>query len=375
MTSPDTQLLKDLWWTGVNAVRGFTAVQNELVQNSGPKPDLIIAVGKAAGDMALGARAHYQVPIPTIVATKYDHVSDELATLSNCQIFESAHPIPDENSLASGNALLQAVRDLGSSDKLLLLVSGGASSLVEVLQPGIDLSDLATLNQGFMAQGLDIHEINAERKKISLVKAGQLLEAFTGKSARVIAISDVEGDSIDVIGSGIGAYHGDESTVSIIVSGSNEVARKAIADAAASKNVKLIANQENLYGDAQKVADDVFQIIDDGAAGLYIFGGEPTCLLPDNPGRGGRNQHLGLLLAEKIRMRNDLTILVAGTDGSDGPTQDAGALVDGQTVADNITEYLLGADAGSYLAKRDALFTTGPTGTNVMDIMLVWKTA
>lgn len=374
MTSTDTHFLKELWWAGVDAVRGNTAVQNELASNPVSKPDLIIAVGKAAGDMALGARAHYDEPIPTIVATKYDHVSQELSALPNCTIYESAHPIPDENSLLAGQVVLQAIQTMGSTDQLLLLVSGGASSLVEVLQSGINLSDLAKLNQGFMAQGLDIHQINTERKKISRVKAGQLLQAFSGKSARVVAISDVEGDSIDVIGSGIGAYHGPNSNISITISGSNKVAREAIAKSARTQGLSIIANQETLYGDAAKVADGVFHGIEKGPAGLYIFGGEPTCILPDNPGRGGRNQHLGLLLADMIRDRNDLTILVAGTDGSDGPTKDAGAFVDGQTVIDDITNYVQGADAGSYLSERDALFTTGPTGTNVMDVMLVWKT-
>lgn len=375
MTSNDTQFLENLWWTGVDAVKGFSAVQNELDSNPGARPDLIIAVGKAAGDMALGARAHYHKPIATIVATKYDHVSSELAALSECSIFESAHPIPDENSLAAGSAVLEAVRALGQNDQLLLLVSGGASSLVEVLQPGTDLSDLAALNQGFMAQGLDIHQINSERKKISRVKSGQLLEAFSGKAARVIAISDVEGDSIDVIGSGIGAYHGSSSNISITISGSNKVARAAIANSANAQGLSIIANEENLYGDASEVGATIFKIVDSGPAGLYIFGGEPTCILPANPGRGGRNQHLGLVLADMIRNRNDLTILVAGTDGSDGPTQDAGALVDGQTVTENIGKYLTSADAGSYLEKHNALFKTGPTGTNVMDVMLVWKTA
>lgn len=374
MTNQDTQFLKDLWWVGVNAVKGFAVVGNELAENSGYTPDLIVAVGKAAGDMALGARACFQTPISTIVATKYDHVSESLVTLSNCKIFESAHPIPDENSLISGNEILDAVRSMGPKDSLLLLVSGGASSLVEVLQPGINLGDLAALNKGFMAQGLDIHQINSERKKISRVKAGQLLGAFSGKNARVIAISDVEGDSIDVIGSGIGAYHGNNPDVTIKVSGSNEVARMAIADAAKARNHAIIANQECLYGDAEKVAREIFETIDDGPNGLYIFGGEPTCVLPENPGRGGRNQHLGLLLAQMIRAREDLIILVAGTDGSDGPTQDAGAIIDGRTAIDDVSSYLLSADAGSYLAKRDALFTTGPTGTNVMDIMLIWKT-
>ncbi len=375
MIQSDAQILQKLWWSGVEAVRGYAAVQRELAANVDTMPDLIVAVGKAAGDMALGARESLGQSVPTIVATKYEHASDALKQLDNCTIYESAHPIPDENSLQAGSAVLHAIQTMEPDGALLLLVSGGASSLVEVLQPDLHLKDLALLNKGFMAQGLDIHQINAERKKISKVKAGQLLDAFNGKTAKVIAISDVEGDSIDVIGSGIGAYHGENPNISISIAASNEVARHAIQQLAGALDIPVIENAENLYGDATEVADRVFDSINQGPAGLHIFGGEPTCLLPENPGRGGRNQHLALMLANLIRGRNDLSILVAGTDGTDGPTGDAGGLVTGQTVEGDISEFLQSADSGSYLDQRGALFTTGPTGTNVMDIMLVLKSA
>ena len=375
MIQSDKQIMENLWWSGVEAVRGYAAVQKIMTEHAGGVPDLIIAVGKAAGDMALGARDALGQAVPTIVATKYEHASNALKDLVNCRIYESAHPIPDENSLKAGNAILKAVQELEPTSSLLLLVSGGASSLVEVLQPELDLNDLARLNEGFMAQGLDIHQINAERKKISKIKAGQLLEAFKGASAQVIAVSDVEGDNIDVIGSGIGAYHGDNPNITVSIAASNQVARQAIQSAAIALDLTIIENTEILYGDVAEVADRVFDIVGDGPNGLYIFGGEPTCVLPDRPGRGGRNQHLALYLANLIRGRNNLSILVAGTDGTDGPTGDAGGLVDGDTVQTDITAYLQNADSGSYLDQRDALFTTGPTGTNVMDIMLVLKTA
>lgn len=365
------ELLKKLWWAGVNAVRGFEAVQSAL---SDEAPNFIIAIGKAASDMALGARAKFDAPIPTIVATKYDHASDALRRLEKCQIIEAAHPVPDENSLAAGTIVLDAVKAMGKDERLLLLVSGGASSLVEVLQPSMTLDGLIAANKGFLAQGLDIHAINAERKKLSQIKAGQLLQNFSGTSAHVIAISDVEGDSIDVIGSGIGAYDGANPNIKITIAGSNKVARQEIANAAKAQNVSIITNEESLYGNVDTAAARIIGIIEKGPKGLYVFGGEPTIQLPQNPGRGGRNQHLALLLADKIKGHSDCTILVAGTDGTDGPTGDAGGLIDGHTVQDNIQSYFNNADTGSYLAKRDALFTTGPTGTNVMDIVLVLKT-
>lgn len=369
-------LLETLWWNGVNQVRGFHAVSNALKsQKEHEAPDLIIAVGKAAGDMALGARHFYEREIPTIIATKYDHVSDELNILSSCTILQSAHPIPDENSLASGAHLLHAVRTMPSNAKLLLLVSGGASALVEVLREGVDLPSLMAKNRSFMADGLTIGQINAERKKISKIKAGQLLEAFTGASANVIAISDVEGDRIDVIGSGIGAYNGKDNKAKITIAASNAVARAGVEEAAKAQSIQVICNLENLYGSAEQAAFDIMNALTDGPSGLYIFGGEPTVELPENPGEGGRNQHLALLLADKISGRKDIVILVAGTDGSDGPTRAAGGIVDGDTVTSSaeIAPYLKAADAGTYLKNHGALFTSGPTGTNVMDLVIALK--
>jgi len=106
--------------------------------------------------------------------------------------------------------------------------------------------------------------------------------------------------------------------------------------------------------------------------GVYIWGGEPTITLPARPGNGGRNQSLGLALAKEIAGTDKITILVAGTDGSDGPTQAAGAIVDGSTFrhADEAQRALDAANAGDYLEEVGALFVTGPTGTNVMDLVI-----
>lgn len=376
MTDNPAAILEELWWQGVNAVRGFSAVTASLSDRTIAQPDMIIAVGKAAGDMALGAREHFKASIPTLVVTKYDHTSDELAGLSNCEIIEAAHPVPDQNSLNGGARVLEAVQNMAADQNLLLLVSGGASALVEVLEEGHTLDSLKALNKGFLADGLSIGEINAERRKISRIKGGRLLDAFNGKSAHVIAISDVEGDSIDVIASGIGAYHGGGNHIDIKIAASNAVARQTIEKAAQDKNIDVQRNEECLYGHAEDIAEKLLGKIQHGPAGLCIFGGEPTVELPDNPGRGGRNQHLALLLADKIKTRDDLHILIAGTDGTDGPTAEAGAIIDGSTVkaGDDTARYLRAADAGTYLNERGALLTTGPTGTNVMDIVLVLKT-
>jgi len=118
------------------------------------------------------------------------------------------------------------------------------------------------------------------------------------------------------------------------------------------------------------LAPEVGKRIRDMGKGVLILGGEPTVVLPPNPGRGGRNQALALALAGEIAGIDGLTVLVAGTDGSDGPTQAAGGVVDGATWGPGAAEALERADSGTFLERRGGLVTTGPTGTNVMDLLV-----
>jgi len=126
------------------------------------------------------------------------------------------------------------------------------------------------------------------------------------------------------------------------------------------------------------LADYFSEFLDNCEKGLHIWGGESSVQLPENPGRGGRNQQLALLMADKIKNK-DIIFLSAGTDGTDGPTNDAGGLVDGDTIiigtSNNLDHktYIKNADSGNYLEKSDSLVTTGPTGTNVMDLILAIK--
>ena len=149
-------------------------------------------------------------------------------------------------------------------------------------------------------------------------------------------------------------------------------ARAAAATKAQSLGVSVHGNAETLYDDVAAAALLMTRTLPT-APGLMIWGGEPTVVLPPDPGQGGRNQALALHLAREIRGRADLSVLVAGTDGSDGPTTAAGGLVDGRTWDDSATAFLHAADSGSYLASRDARFTSRPTGTNVMDLALALR--
>lgn len=365
-TDPRAQLAQ-LWQTGVDAVRGDRCVAAALRAQSPAKPDAIIAVGKAAGAMAAAAYAHFGPDIPGLIVTKYGHL-DGITLPPAAQTHEAAHPVPDANSLAAGDALINQVIDMAPDSHLLFLISGGASALAEVPVAGLTLADVTEDNARLLSQGLDIHAMNHHRITRSQIKGGKLLSRFPGAKLTVLAMSDVEGDDVGIIGSGLGAVPDTltaDSATHIVAS--NAIARAAIADVATGLAIQT--NTETLYADVATTAATIAQMLT--KPGLYIFGGEPTVVLPDTPGRGGRNQALALLLARHLQNRPGVTALVAGTDGTDGPTDDAGGFSDHTLWGDRASDALTRADAGTYLAAHDALFTCGPTGTNVMDIALV----
>ena len=227
-------LLEQIWWAGVDRVKGYECVLEVLAQQPDFRPTHVAAVGKAASSMMRAALDQCGKDLPALMVTKYDHSDKGLEQYSNLTVIESAHPVPDENSLKGGEALLDFVSKAPGDAVLLLLVSGGASALAESLPQDMSLADLQALNQQMLADGLDIHAINSRRKEISHIKAGKLLARFRGQSARVFAISDVEGDSIEVIGSGIGQLPQialcDDMETQIIAS--NAIARNACEGAA-----------------------------------------------------------------------------------------------------------------------------------------------
>ncbi|QBF31109.1 glycerate kinase [Thalassococcus sp. S3] len=361
--------LTHLWRTGVEAVLGDQAVATALKDET-ESPDQILAVGKAAAAMARAALSRFP-QVPCLVVTKDGHGA---GLPDGVEVIEAAHPVPNARSLEGGAALCAAVEEMPEGSQLLLLVSGGASSLAECLRPGLDLPDLAALNDRLLSGGLDIGAMNAERRKISRIKGGGLLSHFKGKHVTVLALSDVPRDEVEVIGSGIGAAPDDPGfSYQCKIVACNAIARDSAARAAEDMGLTVQHNEETLYDSVEALAQSLGPMIREMPVGVAIFGGEPTVTLPPSPGRGGRNQALALALAREIEGRDDLMVLVAGTDGTDGPTEAAGGLVDGAIWTDGAEEALARADSGSYLATRDALFVTGPTGTNVMDLAIVLR--
>ena len=375
MTNTNHKTLKQLFNVGVEAVSGACSVLNHFALNEIPRPNAILSVGKAACSMYQGIPDEFKDGVETLIVTKDNHTPVELMNIKRLRVIESSHPIPSQKSLDAGLEVLNFVSGLPTEARLLLLVSGGASALVEVLKDDFSLNQMAALTDDCLSKGMDIATINNKRADYSLVKQGGLLSNFSGCHVDVLAISHVETDDINIIGSGIGAAVSPKSTYHSHIVASNKLARNTLVKHAEKLGVPIVINDETLYGDFIQVAKTINQTVSTGPKGLYVFGGEPTVKLPENPGTGGRNQALALLLAKYFSGNDNITCLVAGTDGTDGPTNAAGAIIDGNTYNSPEADIALTkANSGEYLDKENSLLITGPTGTNVMDIALILKT-
>ncbi len=372
MANTIRQDLQTMFAAGVDAVSGFSATGKAVAHMADFQPDQIVAVGKAASGMCAGALDALAEPCPALLITKYQHTDQSMHDHPQVTVMEAAHPVPDEQSLAAGKAALDTVSGMPSGSRLLLLVSGGTSALAESLPVDMSLSQWQALTSEMLAAGFNIGQINTRRKETSLIKDGKLLAAFKGAEVRVLAISDVEGDDISVIGSGTGDTYRTSAAASVTLIGTNQVARDAVEAQAKAMGLTVKTNRECMYQDVNELAANLADELLEASPGVYIFGGEPTVELPENPGSGGRNQALALRLAKCIRGRQDIHILVAGTDGSDGPTDAAGGIVDGKTATDVTAarDALQRADAGTYLRNCGDIFITGPTNTNVMDLAI-----
>ncbi len=340
----------------------------------------IAAVGKAASSMALGAHDALGGRVRhTLVITREGHASQELLAHANCELLESAHPVPDERSLIAGTRLLKWVDELPPTAAPLFLISGGASSLVEVLAEGATLQQLLRLNVEGLAAGIPIGELNARRLALSRIKGGRLAAHLGGRTAHALFISDVPGDDPRVIGSGImgPAAAGDEVQRTIVASADDAVA--AVAAEAQRRGLSVHAGAARFDGPATRLAARFAHELRLLPAEVFVWAGESTVQLPLAPGQGGRNQHLALAAAKLIAGQSDLLLLAAGTDGTDGVTPDAGALVDADSCARialaglDPDSCLQQADSGTALAASGDLLHTGPTGTNVGDLVVGLK--
>lgn len=370
------RILLELFDAGLRAVHGRDAVARALREHGGPVT--VMAIGKAASSMALGAHDALGPAIDaTLVITKDGHVDPAVAQLPGTTILESAHPIPDERSLVAGAELQRWVERCDAGSHPVFLVSGGSSSLVESLRAGHTLADLRALNEQGLAAGLDIAALNSRRAALSKLKQGGVARLLDGRHATALFISDVPGDDPAVIGSGLLGRDGDRpDQVLRIVVASVDVAVNRIVQAAQASGLSLDARSHRFDGTAEDVAHEFVDALRSTTADGLVWGGESTVRLPGRHGHGGRNSHLALAAARLLRPQEGLTILAAGTDGTDGPTDDAGALVDGGTLdraelaGCDVERAFREFDSGTALECAEDLVHTGPTGTNVGDLLV-----
>jgi hydroxypyruvate reductase len=398
--------LLSLFEAAVAAVNGRTRVSAALREQPFGEAVYVLALGKAGVPMMQGARDALGGRIrDALIVTK-----DAGGVALPWPVIESGHPLPDARSLAAGERVCQFAGRLPADAQVLVLLSGGASALVEKLAPGVDLALLQRITRWMLGAGLDIGAMNRIRKRLSLIKGGRLAQRLHPRPTLCLAISDVPGDDPRAIGSGpLVAEGGGElaladaplfvrdaleratplpaladacfDAVQFRIVATLADAKRAAAEAAARLGYTPTLEPEFLSGEASRagvlVAEHLLSAQPDV---IHIWGGETTVRLPERPGRGGRNQSLALSAALRLAGWNAV-LLAAGTDGTDGPTEDAGALVDGGTVARGTGESfdaqgaLAAADAGTFLEAAGDLVHTGPTGTNVMDLMIGMRLA
>ncbi len=387
------------------AVEGGSCVREALRARPVEGPIWAVAIGKAAGSMLSGAFSELGTALQrALLITKYGYGPTPIPPRT--ELIEAAHPLPDANSLLAGSRLLEFVRQAPADIRFLFLLSGGASSLVEVLPPGVTLDDLQRANTWLLGSGLPIENVNAVRRRLSCIKGGRLRAYLGNQPVRALLMSDVADDDPRTIGSGL--LHGDggmdalpascpawltrwldsaqpvATSAPLMVPDTEIVANLEQALAAAALAAEpfgqpILRHRRRLDGDAaaagQMLADDLIQ----AEPGFHIWGGETTVRLPAAPGVGGRCQQLALAAAQTLAGHAHIHMLVAATDGSDGPTSTAGALVDSGTLERgrreglNAEAALANADAGTFLAAAGDLIDTGPTGSNVNDIVIALK--
>ncbi len=353
-------------------------------------------------------------------------IRDEVPTNQvHSRIIKGGHPLPDQNSLLAATEMKKLLGTAGKEDLVIFLLSGGASALLTDLPGGIRLEDLVDVFQLLSRAGASITELNTVRKHLSAIKGGQLIKHAPDARWLTLAISDVMHDDLQVIGSG--PTVGDPTTYSEAVEvlnryqlydkipvvvreylnqgingkiadtpkpgdalfkhssihliGTNSLACRAAAAAATENGYTVDYIPVHFNGHAESKAQEIvdrIKAVPVGQKTCLIAGGE-TSVVIRGKGKGGRNQQLALAAAIEMEGSSGISLLAAGTDGSDGPTDATGAIVSGQTIA-AATER--GMDAKAYLDSNDAytlfketggLIFTGPTGTNVMDMIIAVK--
>lgn len=396
--------------SSIQRVLPDAAVKRALKDQTFTGKIVVIAIGKAAWNMANAASEILGDGIDQgIVLTKYHHGQ---GPISGFTILEASHPLPDENTITGTEKIIQSVSNLSANDTVIFLVSGGGSALFEKPAGNLGLNDFLQITDQLLKCGADIVEINTIRKHLSAVKGGKFAALCAPAKVYTIALSDILGDRPDSIASGptcpdlstceeafdiVEKYElslSEEMKKQLSMETPKEVFNNTMLITGSVNELCLAAaNAAKLLGYSPLILS-TFVDCEAKEAGRFlasigktiqkdgfplsppcaiICGGE-TVVRITGKGKGGRNQELALSAAASIAGMKDIVIGAIGSDGTDGPTDAAGGLVDGETknileeYGIKIDEILEENDSNRALEAADALVITGPTGTNVNDL-------
>lgn len=381
---------------------------------------VIVAFGKAALAMAETARRILDPILTSGIVTTLPECPGQsippgLQSDRRIRLIPAGHPLPDEGSLAAGQAAAMMLTDADTNDVLLALVSGGGSAMFELLPPGLDLEDLRRLNDALLRSGAPIEEVNAVRGSLSLIKAGGLARLAAPARTVGLILSDVVGDRLSAIASGPTVLRradrcaareilmarslwgtapaavrrvldgGDcrqgkvrspgPRPVNLLV-GSNRQVVEAVARQASAMGFAVRILTRRMRGEARQAGELLAHRLRKAPRpACLLMGGETTVTVQDG-GRGGRNQELSLAAALALDGTQGVAVMALATDGIDGPTDAAGAVVTGATIA---RARALGLDPEAALTRHDSyplldacqsLIRIGPTGTNLGDLVV-----
>jgi glycerate 2-kinase len=354
-----------------------------------------------------------------LIVSNYNDLS-----LNRIDVCIGSHPVPDERSLLAADLLIERLSSLSENDFFIYLLSGGSSALIERPVPPLTIKDVKNVSTLLMNAGASINELNVVRKHLSMIKGGRMAQVTKAKGI-VLVISDVIGDDLETIGSA--PFYRDQSTfadaldilnrynlnvqvsplvtdlfkkglameydeepkaeslrIDHIVIGSNIKALKRAKEKAASLDMTAHIMTSRLRGEAREVSKVIVAMGEEIAMNqnfndrpvCLLFGGETTVTVKGD-GKGGRNQEMCLSALREIRLHSDMAFLSAGTDGIDGNSTAAGAVVDCRSYQRTkeldlkIDDYLRRNDSNNLLKQTNDLIITGPTGINVMDITIL----
>lgn len=399
--------------TAIKEVLPGAAVKKALENKQFEGNVVVVAIGKAAWTMAKASQEILKDSITKgVVITKYDH---SLGEIPGFTIIEAGHPVLDENSIKGTAKALEAVQNLTEKDTVVFLISGGGSALFEKPLDGVSVEDMMDLSNQLLACGADIVEINTIRKHLSSVKGGRFALACAPARVYSIVLSDVLGDRLDSIASG--PAYPDSSTseealaiikkynltvsdsilshikietpkevtnAETVITGSVRALCSAAANAANALGYTPFILTSTLDCEAKEAgkmfASIARSIREDGLpakAPCAIIAGGETVVKIVGKGKGGRNQEMSLSAANCIADIENVVFASVGSDGTDGPTDAAGGIVDSQTKkilqekGISIDDILLDNNSYFALQQSDSLLITGPTGTNVNDLQLL----